>query len=100
SQYSNGRLGAGVNSILDTPAGGQSDGVGISNVQVAGNIALGPDSNITIMAAHGQTNAPPLTVFESSQVELAQITGANLPQWMVTSDDPAALSDLSCAGNV
>ena len=100
SQYSNGRLGGGFNSILDTPGDNQADGIGISNVQVAGNIALGTNSNATLIAAHGQTTAPPLTLFESSGADLVQIAGANLPQWIVASDSTAGLAALSCSANV
>jgi hypothetical protein len=100
SEYSNGRLAGGFNSILDTPSDGQSDGVGISNVQTASNIALGTGSNVTLIAPHGQTNAPAPSVFVSSGATLAQIAGANLPQWTVASDSTAGLAALSCSANV
>ena len=50
TQFTNGRIAGATTSILDTPdkngnGGGQADGVGLSNIQIPGNIILGPDSN-------------------------------------------------------
>jgi hypothetical protein len=58
SQFSNGRI-AFFNSILDTPSGaGQPDGVGVSNMQIGGNIVLGAEANVGMSLLHGQINAP------------------------------------------
>jgi hypothetical protein len=99
TQFSNGRIAGAVTSILDTPAAGaQQDGMGISNVQVPGNILLGADANIVLDGIHGFPTASQY-VFAPGAIASAHVTGNILPAWPVYFDDPAVFAKLYCAGN-
>jgi hypothetical protein len=99
TQFTNGRLGGAVTSILDTPdADMQPDGIGISNTQVPGNIILGGSANVVFDALHGAPTATPF-VYLPASVSQAHISGSFLAGWPIHFEDTDAFTALYCSGN-
>jgi hypothetical protein len=106
TQFTNGRIAGATTSILDTPdkngnGGGQADGVGLSNIQIPGNIILGPDSNAVITGLHGHPAGAlsnPI-IYAASLMLSTQISSSYLPQWPIYFDDNTVFPKMYCSGN-
>jgi hypothetical protein len=104
-QFSNGRVAGATVSILDTPSsgngGGQADGAGLSNIQIPGNVILGPNSNILLQAVHGHPEgvlSNPF-IYAPKAILSTEMSGNYLPQWPVYFDDAGVLPKMFCSGN-
>ena len=106
TQFTNGRIAGATTSILDTPdkngnGGGQADGVGLSNIQIPGNVVLGPDSNALLIGVHGHPSGAQSNpfIYAASAMLSTQISGSYLPQWPIYFDDTSVLPKIFCSGN-
>jgi hypothetical protein len=106
TQFTNGRIAGATTSILDTPdrngnGGGQAAGVGLSNIQIPGNVILGPDSNALLTGVHGHPSGAQSNpfIYAASAMLSTEISGSYLSQWPVYFDDVAVYAKMYCTGN-